>query len=155
VADGHYFPNVSTGKVKKLLSNAREGMDKVEVEEGAQVFPLDVSCPRCNHGLMDKGTLLDGYPSVRVTIAHGGQHGSLRLSCLYGSFKIDTRVEIPPGEVADFFCPHCHANLSGGPDCAECSAPMVPMIVKGGGVVQVCSRRGCRSHMLDLSGVNA
>jgi hypothetical protein len=31
---------------------------------------------------------------------------------------------------------------------------MVPMIVRGGGVVQICSRRGCHNHMLDLDGVN-
>ena len=30
---------------------------------------------------------------------------------------------------------------------------MVPMIVRGGGVVQICSRRGCRGHMLDVGGV--
>jgi len=30
----------------------------------------------------------------------------------------------------------------------------VPLIVRGGGMVQICSRRGCRSHMLDLDGVN-
>jgi hypothetical protein len=32
----------------------------------------------------------------------------------------------------------------------ECSAPMVPMLVRGGGILQVCSRRGCKGHMLDL-----
>jgi hypothetical protein len=31
---------------------------------------------------------------------------------------------------------------------------MVPMIVRAGGIVQICSRRGCKSHMLDLEGVN-
>jgi hypothetical protein len=29
---------------------------------------------------------------------------------------------------------------------------MVPMIVRGGGIVQICARRGCRGHILDLSG---
>jgi hypothetical protein len=33
-----------------------------------------------------------------------------------------------------------------------CGAPMVPMIVRGGGVLQICARRGCRAHMLDLNG---
>jgi hypothetical protein len=31
---------------------------------------------------------------------------------------------------------------------------MVPMVVRGGGIVQICSRRGCRAHMLDLTEVN-
>jgi len=26
------------------------------------------------------------------------------------------------------------------------------MIVCGGGIVQICSRRGCKGHMLDLAG---
>jgi len=28
------------------------------------------------------------------------------------------------------------------------------LIVQGGGMVQICSRRGCKGHMLDLSGIN-
>jgi hypothetical protein len=28
------------------------------------------------------------------------------------------------------------------------------MIVRGGGMLQICSRRGCKNHMLDVSGVN-
>jgi len=26
------------------------------------------------------------------------------------------------------------------------------MIIRGGGVVQICSRRGCKNHILDLTG---
>ena len=29
---------------------------------------------------------------------------------------------------------------------------MVPMIVRGGGIVQICSRRGCKGHILDVGG---
>jgi hypothetical protein len=61
---------------------------------------------------------------------------------------------VPEGEAPDFFCPHCHAELTGAAPCVDCAAPMVPMIVRGGGVVQICSRHGCRNHMLDLDGVN-
>jgi hypothetical protein len=32
---------------------------------------------------------------------------------------------------------------------------MVPLIVRGGGMVQICSRRGCTSHLLDVSGLGA
>ena len=39
--------------------------------------------------------------------------------------------------------------------CAECGAPLAPLMVDGGGVVRICSRRGCAAHMLDLTGVNA
>jgi methionyl-tRNA synthetase len=86
-----------------------------------------------------------------VTIAFGNQHGWLRLSSLYGSYNVESEYEVPAQAVTNFFCPHCHTELIGGWDCAECGAPMVPMIVRNGGVVQICSRKGCRSHMLDLT----
>jgi hypothetical protein len=56
--------------------------------------------------------------------------------------------------VVHFFCPHCHAELIASSNCPQCGAPMVPMIVRRGGMVQICSRRGCKEHMLDLNGVN-
>jgi hypothetical protein len=56
--------------------------------------------------------------------------------------------------VVNFFCPHCHGELVGASSCFRCGAPMVPMLVRGGGLVQICSRRGCKGHMLDLTGVN-
>ena len=151
VADGHYFPNVSPSKVRSIIAKAKEGLDKVLVGGDDRTFPVDVSCPRCNHSLMDPDVLQDGYPSVRVTIACGGQHGSLRLSSLYGSYKAETDVEVPPNKVADFFCPHCHTQLTGGSACPECGVHMVPMIVKQGGVVQICPRRTCKGHRLDLA----
>jgi hypothetical protein len=33
----------------------------------------------------------------------------------------------------------------------NCGSPMVPMLVRSGGMLQICSRRGCKGHMLDLS----
>jgi NADH-quinone oxidoreductase subunit E len=63
-----------------------------------------------------------------------------------------SEYEVPKDAVVNFFCPHCHAELRGAAACPECGAAMVPMIVRGGGVVQICSRRGCKGHMLDLGG---
>jgi hypothetical protein len=73
------------------------------------------------------------------------------LSCLYGSFSVEQEYEVPRHEIVHFFCPHCHAELSEAHVCGDCGAPMVPMSVKGGGRVHICSRRGCRGHLLDLS----
>ena len=39
-------------------------------------------------------------------------------------------------------------------ECAECGAPMVQMKVRGGGMMQKCTRKGCKEHMLDLNGIN-
>ncbi len=154
VADGHYFPNVAPNKVGSLLEKTRAGLDKVDVKTDQRVFPVEVNCPRCNHGLTDPNNLLDGVPSIRVTVSFGQTHGSLLLSSLYGSYNIQSEHEIPLNTLVHIFCPHCHAELVAGTPCAECSAPMVPMIVRGGGILQICSRRGCRAHRLDLDGMN-
>ncbi|MDI6808655.1 MAG: NAD(P)H-dependent oxidoreductase subunit E [Candidatus Eisenbacteria bacterium] len=154
VADGHYFSNVNTADVKQIIEKTRAGLDRVEIKGDDRVFPVEVSCPRCNHSLMAGHHVLDGYPAIRITMSFGDHHGWLSLSSLYGSFAVESEQEIPPDTVVNFFCPHCHSELLGASNCAACDAPMVSMIVRGGGVVQICSRRGCRAHMLDLSGDN-
>jgi len=154
VVDGHYFSNVRTSKVKQILSDVRAGLDKVEVKTDERIFPVEVSCSRCNHSLMDRINLIDDQPSIRVTVSFGRKHGCIRLSSLYGSYNTKTEYETSENEIVNFFCPHCHAELIGASVCAECSAPMVPMIVRGGGIVQICSRYGCKGHLLDFSGVN-
>lgn len=150
VIDGHYFSNVRATDVKRILSKVQEGLDKIEIETDQRVFPMEVSCSRCNHSLMDPNHLIDGYPSIRVTISFGQQHGWLTLSSLYGSYNVSSEYKIPEDTIADFFCPYCHTELLGAFSCSECEAPMVPMIVRGGGIVQICSRSGCKGHMLDL-----
>ena len=152
VVDGHYCANVSPAMVKEILEKARKGLDSVDVTTDQRIFPVEVSCPRCNHSLMDPDHTVDGRPSIRVTVSFAHEHFSLRLSCLYGSYSQQSDGEIPQEAMVDFFCPHCHAHLIGGSSCPECEAPMVPMIVRGGGVVQICSRTGCKGHILDLNG---
>ena len=154
VADGHYFPDVKATQVAGLLERTAEGFDRVDIKTDQRVFPLEVACARCNHSLMNPAHLLEGVPSIKVTIAFEQSHGWLLLSSLYGSYTIESEYEIPLDTVVNFFCPYCHGELSGAAECVVCGAPMVPMIVRGGGMVQICSRRGCKNHMLDLSGVN-
>jgi len=150
VADGHYFSNVKQSDVRRILDKVRAGLDKIELETDQRVFPVEVSCSRCNHSLMDPRHVIDGHPSIRVTISSGQQHGWLALSSLYGSYRVASEFVIPEQTIAHFFCPYCHTELIGAFNCSQCGAPMVPMVVKGGGVVQICSRKGCMGHMLDL-----
>ncbi len=154
VIDGHYFSSVTKQKVPDLIHKAIVGLDRVDIRTDQRTFPLDVSCPRCNRSLMDRNHYLDGLPSIRVTVSFNCQHGWVRLSCLYGSYSVDYEHKVPLDTVVHFFCPHCHAELDSSSNCMECGAPMVPMLVQGGGVVQICSRRGCKGHMLDLTGGN-
>jgi NADH-quinone oxidoreductase subunit E len=150
VVDGHYFPNVKTLMVAGILEKAETGITRFEIEADQRIFALDVSCARCNHTLMDDRYKIDGRPPVKVTVSFGDKHGRLLLSSLYGSYEVDSEYPIPPETIVHLFCPHCHTEMIGSMECAACGAPMVPMIVRGGGVVQICSRRGCRGHILDL-----
>ncbi len=152
VVDGHYFPQVKVSTVSEIIDKAREGLDVIKIDTDQRIFPVEVSCARCNHSLMDSEHVIDGHPAIRITVSFGNKHGWFLLSCLYGSHNVASEYEIPPGTVLNIFCPYCHAELIGGAKCGECGAPMVPMIVKGGGVVQICARRGCKGHILDLGG---
>ncbi|MFH2035031.1 MAG: NAD(P)H-dependent oxidoreductase subunit E, partial [Candidatus Zixiibacteriota bacterium] len=154
VVDGKYFSTVKISQVKGILENAQKGFDLVEIDTDQRVFPLDVSCARCNHSLMDARHLIDGHPSIRVTVSFSNKHGRLALSSIYGSASVSAEHEIPGDTVVQMFCPHCHAELIGGTACGDCGAPMVPMIIRGGGVVQICSRRGCKGHLLDIGGTS-
>lgn len=154
VIDGHYLTKVETTKVKGILEQARRGLDKVEFMEDERIFPVEVSCPYCNHSFMDPNHLVDGLPPVRVTISFNHKHGWLMISALYGSYTVVSEFPLTKDSVGHFFCPHCHSQLLSAASCSICDAPMVPMIVRGGGMVQICSRSGCEGHMLDLTGVN-
>ncbi len=153
VADGHYFSKVKTSDVKDILGRTQKGLDLIEIETDDRIFPVEVSCARCNHSLMDPRQVIDGHPSIRVTVSFGNKLCWMAFSSLYGSYKVASEYEVPVDEIIHAFCPHCHAELIGGGKCSDCGAPMVPMIVRGGGVVQICARKGCRGHMLDPGGV--
>ena len=153
VIDGHYFSKMRPSKVRRLLDEARRGFDRGNGEADPRVFRLDVSCPTCNHSLMDPGFAIEGQPSVRVTVSFRDRHGWLRLSSLYGRYNVFCEYDIPGDSIVQFFCPHCHAALISSWKCTNCEAPMVAMMVRGGGTVRICSRLGCigsDSHMLDI-----
>lgn len=150
VIDGHYFSKVKKSGISRLLDKARTGFDKTELVKDRRIFPIDVSCPHCNRSLMDESLAIDGYPSIKVTISSDHENGCLRLSCLYGSYNISTELDVPIGTVVKFHCPHCHVELPSTSACAMCRAPMVPLLVRGGSIAKICSRRGCKNHMLDV-----
>ena len=154
VIDGHYFSKVRKQRVRQLLDQALRGFDQGQPGGDTLVFPIDVSCIRCNHSLMDESLQVDGRAAIRVIVSAGGKQGWLRISSLYGSGTVLSEHDIAPETVVSFFCPHCHADLAGACDCAACNAPMVPMTVRAGGIVQICSRRGCKGGRLDLDGIN-
>jgi NADH-quinone oxidoreductase subunit E len=150
VIDGHYFSKVRKSKVSQLLEGAQKGFGKLQIEKDKRIFPINVNCAHCNRSLKDETFTIDGQPSVRVTISSDHKQGWLRLSCLYGSYNFASEFEVSTGSVVTFLCPHCNVEFPSTLDCSVCAAPMVPMLVDGGGIVQICSRRGCKNHLLDL-----
>ena len=151
VIDGRYFSKVRKPRVRQLLAAAAKGFADGDLGEDGRVFPIETSCPRCNHSLMDAAAPIDGLPSIRLTMSLAGRHGRLRLSSLYGSDHVSAESEVPEGQVAGLFCPHCHGPLDAGLDCPDCQAPMVSLLIRGGGAMRICSRCGCRNRTLDLT----
>jgi NADH-quinone oxidoreductase subunit E len=150
VIDGHYFSKVRKSKVSQLLENARNGNGKLQIEKDKRVFPINVNCPHCNHSLKDETFSIDGQPSIRLIVSFNQTQGWLRLSCLYGSYNSACEFDVPTDSIVAFTCPHCNVEFHSTLDCSICAAPMVPMFIDGGGIVQICSRRGCKNHLLDL-----
>jgi len=150
VIDGHYFAKVGKSKVKQLLYEAEKGFEKTDVSGDQRIFPVEVNCPHCSRSLMDKTVVIDGYPSIRIDMSVDNKCGWFRLSSLYGSHNVSAEQDVPADAVATLSCPHCNVELVGAWKCPICGAPMAPMSVSGGGMLQICARRGCRGHMLDL-----
>ena len=156
MVDGQYYSKVTLADVKEIITKTISG-ERIKEQSADQqdTIPIEVSCSYCNHSLMDEHHPIDGYSSIRVTASTKNNHGWLRLSSVYGSYVSESEIEIDPLAVVHFFCPHCHSELKETVPCTECSAPMISMLVKGGGVVKICTRSGCHGHMLDVNGVNS
>jgi hypothetical protein len=112
---------------------------------------VSVKCPYCKKSFMDEETQIDGYPSVRVSIQYRNKIGALNLSSIYGSYNVISEIHLPEDELFLFFCPECHASLLLKDLCQDCKAPMVYFELKNGGKVQICSRRGCKNHLIEFS----
>jgi len=151
VIDGHYFSKVKKSRIRPLLDGALAGFDRTEAGEDGRLFPITASCSRCNLSLMDPASPIDGRPSIRVSILFDRQQGWLRLSSLHGSGHFSMDCDVPRNNVARFFCPYCHEELVAGSDCPVCEAPLVSLIIDGGAMLRICSRRGCDKHLLDLT----
>ena len=150
VIDGEYCRNVKKSHVKQLVDSYRAGMPQGE-EDPEEALHLHALCPRCNRSLMTTEQTLDGQSMIQVTASFHNLHGWLRLSSHYGDSRIESEHPIPNDTVVHFFCPRCHAELRSPRLCPGCDAPTVPLLIKGGGIISFCSRRGCREHALELS----
>ncbi len=103
---------------------------------------------------MNEEKTIDGLPSVRVFIQFSNKKGLLYLSSIYGSYNILSDTHIPMDEIVLFFCPHCQSSLLTNTLCEKCNVPMAAFELKQGGKVQICSKRGCKKHMIEFSNLS-
>jgi predicted RNA-binding Zn-ribbon protein involved in translation (DUF1610 family) len=104
---------------------------------------LETLCPNCSARLTDGSRVrLDAY--VRETNADG----EVSLSASFGDYTVETDLPIPEGTTAEFRCPQCDESLMVETSCRLCGAPMASLNLQAGGVIEFCSRRGCKGHAL-------
>jgi len=115
---------------------------------------VSLKCPHCKKSLMDNTKFLNGKPAIKVKLTYAGKNAPLFLSSVYGSYEVETDINVPKGKIAGFRCPHCGADLKSTRKCDVCSAQMVAFDLKDGGQVQICSRRGCKKHILEFENPN-
>ncbi len=151
VGGSQYYSKVEPLKVKGILKKVQSESQGSDITNDPRFFPVALRCGLCNKSLMDPSHLIDGHPSVQLTAAYGGQRGPVRFSSLYGSSAVEHNLNIPIDGVTDFSCPHCGGALRSEACCPECESPMAPMLVEGGGLVQICTKRSCKGHTLDLT----
>ena len=107
------------------------------------ILVLEATCPNCDD-LLTEGDKVRLVGCRRAT----GMEGEVRLSAVFGDPAVDSDFEIPQGDVVEFRCPTCDQVLSLNVPCRLCGAPMASLNVRGGGVLDFCTRRGCRAHAL-------
>ena len=152
VIDGRYFSKVRRPQVRQLIEGTLHGFDEEDPGQDIRFFPIELSCPKCSASLMDPSVQLDGHPSILLNTSHDGNEGCVRLSSLYGSDKCSCDISVPDGEQTQFLCPHCGEDMTTESDpCPICGAVGLCMDVRGGGRLEICTRRGCHYHMLHLT----
>lgn len=109
-----------------------------------------LKCQHCGHSLMDKKTYIDSRPSIRLLALCGKRKGPLNLSALYGSYTIESGIPVLSGRIVRAYCPHCKKELKGSRKCEKCNAAMIALAMQEGGMVQICSRRGCKKHLFEF-----
>jgi Zn finger protein HypA/HybF involved in hydrogenase expression len=113
-----------------------------------ELISLKLKCPICGKSLMDESQLVDNEPSILLNVEIAGTKGEIRLSSIYGSYNYMTDVEMPESEVAKFSCTHCETHITSDSECMSCGANMVPFYLDMGGKVTICSRSGCKNHIV-------
>ncbi len=111
---------------------------------------FSVKCPVCGVSLMDPEHTVDNSPGIKLNIRSYENRGNIYLSSIYGSYNYICDFTPARDEQAEFSCPACKSVLISEKKCSICKAPMVPLYLDIGGVVEFCSRAGCKNHFVEF-----
>ncbi|MBU1720091.1 MAG: class I tRNA ligase family protein [Bacteroidetes bacterium] len=111
---------------------------------------LHVNCPSCKKSLMDDDVLVDNTSGIRIHVRTSTENGTIWLSSMYGSYNYICDIALPNNDQAEFYCPHCHVELSSGRVCNICKSPLVSLKVDDGSRVSLCCRNGCKKHFIEF-----
>jgi hypothetical protein len=132
---------------------------------------------------MDERNPIKGVPSISVQYQLpedlGGKKGIVRLSSFFGDYLNVTPFKVPDGVIGEFSCPSCGKSITSVQNCELCGAPMVDLQLERGGMLefcleafkrrlkkkpsesafkgllQFCSRRGCKKHLIEFKNPEA
>lgn len=116
---------------------------------------LNIICPVCEKSLMDTEYLVDHKPSIKLGIEVPDKKGTIFLSSIYGSYNYSCDIETPKNEIVKLFCPHCKAEIKSETKCNLCKAHMVAFLMDTGGMVNICSRIGCKNHFVEITDLSS
>lgn len=117
------------------------------------MFRVSVKCPHldCGKSLMDNDVKVSNRPSIKLLARKDGKEGFIYISSIYGDYNIiePNEFDISPGDIVEFFCPHCKKPLPVLEKCS-CGAPVLELMLESGGRLKFCSRKGCHYHSLSF-----
>jgi hypothetical protein len=112
---------------------------------------IQVKCPHCGKSLMTPEPKIDQLDSIQFLSKIGNRIGHLYLSQVYGSYeKIFENIEDLSDAVVECSCPHCYRPFPVHHACGSCSAAVIGLDLKVGGIIKVCTRNGCAHHSLEF-----
>jgi hypothetical protein len=135
----------------KKVKSKREKL-QIEVEVPSKKIHVEhVFCPK-GHQLISSEKTINGYPAIKMKVKKRDQEGIIYIDPVYGSFKnIEEGIKLHKGDVVGFYCPECGISLRAvGETCQLCSSPMFYASLPGGGIIELCSKKGCYYHKLKI-----
>jgi len=107
-------------------------------------FYIEACCPLCHQVLNDPENPIKNRPAIKFLAESKGRKGYLWISSIYGDHETiePDELNILPGDVIKFFCPHCQKPLPIAEKC-YCKADQLKLELSSGGNLQFCNRKGC------------